>query len=432
MYVIGSIRPLILAIAAAFALPVQASASPPMPQESIRVISDALSSCTGGWVEVGKEGVVGPASLVPRLAVLSSASDLLDERAGHDLYKVAKALLAPAIESHDEMMDGHSFLKCPARPKEAVALLKYLMGETPNDRRGVFNGLEWLAYAYRSGVAGVKAPALARRYYLRFCIHLGLDPAKQWSDGVDDSLSGNVDRAGLRPYLETLAQSDRGDAAGARFVLAEEVLEKDPQAARKWLRYLHDRTLVRLIELEDQKRIPKIVNEEEIAFWAEAARKLFRYREYAARLSDMAKSFNGGSVPTSAVRPSLASLKSQIDEGRVADASATREPIPVRALVAPDGRVLWIEACGMYPMPSKLPLGTINVYLDGARLYGLSNFSTFPRLPVTNIDGKPAYSWVTLPAVHFTRSKKGKLEIKFYDLPTERCIYSSIAMPSSS
>lgn len=403
-----------------------------MPQESIRVISDALSSCTGGWVEVGKEGLIGPASLVPRLALLSSASDLLDERAGHDLYTVAKALLAPAIESHDGIMDGHSFLKCPARPKEAVALLKYLMGETPNDRRGVFNGLEWLAYAYRSGVAGVKDPALARRYYLRFRIHLGLDPAKQWSDGIDDSLLGNVDRAGLRPYLETLAQSDRSDAAGARFVLAEEVLERDPQAARKWLRYLHDRTLVRLIELENQKRIPKIVNEDEISFWAEAARTLFRYREYAARISEMAKSFNGGSVPTSSVRPSLASLKSQIDEVKVADASATREPIPVRALVAPDGRALWIEACGMYPPSLKLASVVTNVYLDSARLYGFRNFSTFPKLPVTKVDGKPGYSWVMLPAVHFTRTKKGKLKIKFYDLPTERCIYSGIAMPSPS
>jgi hypothetical protein len=78
---------------------------------------------------------------------------------------------------------------------------------------------------------------------------------------------GNVERAGLRPYLDALAQSKRGGGA-ARLALAEAALPTDPLVARKWLRYLDDRPLIRLLELEDQKRIPVIADGEEIEFWA--------------------------------------------------------------------------------------------------------------------------------------------------------------------
>lgn len=57
----------------------------------------------------------------------------------------------------------------------------------------------------------------------------------------------------------------------------------------------------------------------------------------------------------------------------------------------------------------------------------MKNVAELPKLPVVKLDGRPAYGWVILPAVHFTRNGKGKLEIKFANLPSERCVYSGIA-----
>jgi hypothetical protein len=414
-----------LMLTGVFALPMPSYASPPMRHESIQVITAALPQCTGGWFGPGSRGRVAPMDLAPRLQLLSRPSSTLDEDAGRDLYEIAKGLLASAIGPHDGMLDGDASLNCPARPEEAVALLEYLVDEEPDAWRGATNAFEWLGLAYETGAAGTKNAARARRYYLRFRIHTGIGSEARWSDGIDHDLVSNVSRAGLRPYFDALARSERGGGA-ARLTLAEMALSTDPETARKWLRYLDDRLLVRLLELEQQKRIPSVANAEEVLFWAEAARTLFGYRKYAARMLSAARDLNGGDIPTSPERPSIDLLRSHLDMAAVADTDATREPIPVRALVTPDGRAIYIEACTVQPARS-VRLDVLNVQLNAARLYSLNNLAGLPKLPITKKGSKPTYGWVILPAVHFTRPDTGKLDIHFADLPAARCRQSSIA-----
>lgn len=415
-----------LITAGILALSTPSHASPPMSDASIEVIRAALPQCTGGWIETGRRGRVFPSDLASRLALLSRPSVEMDQNAGQDLYQIAKGFLAPATGAHERMMDGDASLKCPAHPKEAVALMEYLVDEKPDARRGVINAFEWLGLAYETGSAGTKNAVKARSYYLRFRMHVDFGPEVRWSDGVDNSFLGNVDRAGLRPYLVALAQSDRS-GGGARLALAEAALPTDPLVARKWLRYLDDRPLMRLLELEDQKRVPVIADSEEISFWAEASRTLFGIGKYSARLLKAVQETNGASIPTSPELPSIKFLRSYLDMASVADADATRDPIPVRALVTPEGRAIWIEACSTHPARPSRPLQIVRVQLDAARVYNLKNLASLPKLPVVKIDGRPAYGWVILPAVHFTRTEKGKLEIRFENLPSERCVYSGIA-----
>lgn len=395
-----------------------------MSVEDIRIIAAALPECTGGWIETDKRGRVLPEDLAPRLSLLSGPSSALDEEAGRDLYQIAKGLLAPATGAHGRMMDGAPQLKCPGYPVEAVALLEYLADEMPDALRGATNSLEWLGLAYETGAAGEKDEAKARYYYLRFRMHSGAGPEARWSDGVDDDFLGNVERAGLRPYLDKLAQSP-GRGGAVRLALAEVALPTDPTEARKWLRYLDDRPLLRLLELENQKRVPVIADEEEILFWAEAARTLFGYRRYAERLVMAAQQANGGKIPTSPERPPVELLRSHLDLASAADDYATRAPIPVRALVTPEGRAIWIEACRpAAPQPQQL--WPLDVTLDVARLYNGGNVAALPDLPVAKLDGRPAYGWVILPAVQFLQTGEGKLEIRFEDLPSELCEYSAI------
>lgn len=396
-----------------------------MSHESIQIITAALPECTGGWIELGKRDRVSSMDLASRLTLLSGPSAALDEEAGDDLYQIAKGLLAPATGVHDRMLDGDPYLKCPPHAKKGVALMEYLVDEKPDALRGYANAFEWLGLSYATGAAGARDAAKAQRYYLRYRMHTGDGGQARWSDGIDNSFLGNVQRAGLRPYLDALAQSQRGGGA-ARLALADAALPTDPLAARNWLRYLDDRTLNRLLELEQQKRIPSVASGEEIAFWAEATRTLFGYRKYAARLFRAVQEVDGGIIPTSPQRPAIDLLRRHLDMAAVANTDATRDPVPVRVLVTPEGRAIWIEACSAEQARSA-PLQVLNVQLNVARLYGVKNIANLPKLPIPTIDGRPTYGWVILPAVHFTRSNEGKLGIRFADLPMDRCAYSSVA-----
>jgi hypothetical protein len=145
-----------LVIAGVLAMPAPSYASPPMPHESIQAITAALPECTGGWIETDWRGRVFPMDLAPRLSLLSSPSNALDQDAGQDLYQIAKGLLAPATGVHDRMMDGDASLKCPAHAKEAVALMEYLVDEKPDAWRGATNAFEWLGLAYESEPQALK------------------------------------------------------------------------------------------------------------------------------------------------------------------------------------------------------------------------------------------------------------------------------------
>ena len=128
----------LLATAAAMALPTAIQASPPMSGEDIAVLRSALPVCGGGWSEYAESGIVkiSPGSLVPRLDLLARPSGEIDEGAGEELYQIAKAFLAPATGTPDWLLDGKPSLTCAPRPKEAIALMEYLAGSGPADRRG--------------------------------------------------------------------------------------------------------------------------------------------------------------------------------------------------------------------------------------------------------------------------------------------------------
>lgn len=403
-----------------------ANAAPPMSPESIAVLEAALPQCSGGWIELVESGQnpIKAAKLLPRLRLLSRPSSELDQTAGSDLYQIARGFLAPGMKTIDGMLDGKPSLTCPAHPREATELMEYLVGDEPGDLRAPLNAFDWLGLGYATGATSAPDPVKARRYYLRARMHSSFMKGR-WSDGIDNDLLANIQRAGLRPYLDALVRSERLGAA-AKAILAEAALPTDPPEARRLLRSQSDVSLGRLIELEEQGRVPFVADADDIAFWAEATRTLFGYRKYAARMLKGVRSVNGGTIPTSAQRPTIESLRPYLDLQLVADANVVRDPIAVRALVTPQGRAIHIEACQALP-PQSIPVLSFNALLDAARLYAGKDLARLPALPVTRIAGRPAYGWVLLPAVQFLRSDDGKLDIRFEDLASSRCVHSAIA-----
>jgi hypothetical protein len=412
---------------AATILVTTADAAPPLPPQTIKTIASTLSGCSGGWYSNSR--LLGAADLVPRLALLQRPSQELDFEAGEDLYSIAKGLLAAQTESTKGMLDSSPFLKCEAHPAEAVALFEYLAGEMPDDLRGPTNTLEWLGVAFETGLGGTKDPAKARRYFLRWRLHSGFPSENRWSDGIDNNLEANVARAGMRPYFDALAQSDQYGAQ-VRMMLAEAVLPNDPAKARRLLRNIDNRSLSRLLELEEAGRVPFVADQEDIAHWAKAARTLFGFDKLAARMLKGVNKFNGGTIPTSPERPKISTLRPFLDYGNISGDFGTNKPIPVRALVDPQGRPIFIEACLSNPPKGYLLPYARSALLDAARLYGVAKIDRLPNLPVTRIQGRRAYGWVLLPTVHFklTPDKKQKIDLVAAD--PANCVYSAtVDMP---
>lgn len=378
---------------------------------------------------------VGPTDLMPSVVQLNQPSQALDSRASSDLYKIARALF-PAPESLPSfILDKESFLKCEKRPETAVAIMRYLAGEEVSDWRGATNVFAWLGLAAENGIGMPQNAELARRYYLRYRMHWQIVPEDRWADGIDDDLIANIQRAGMRPYLEELATIEGAGRNGgaARVILADEVLAADPDAARRWLRTPYVPALNRLIELENAGTVATLHDRADIAFWAQMWRKLPFYRKWAARTIKGAELANGGTIPTSERRVALADVKGAITSSHLEDdLVATRDPIPLRALIDPDGNAIYVEDCKATPVSAGATMRNLFIRLDAVRMYDLDKL---PRLDNAPARDKPPYRWVVLPAIHFKRLNDEKIAVKFVELSMEACRYSGmldkpIAAPS--
>lgn len=418
----------VLAAAIASVLTVKAEASPPMTAENIAVIAATLQTCQGGQIIINRLGSreIHVADLIARTDLLAKPSLLLNQEQSEDLYEIGKALLLTAISRPSWFPDmTSSYFKCPARPKEAVALFKYLASETPDEWRANTNVFGWLGIAYAAGVGVERDENKSRRYYLLHRMHSPFPPNDSWSDGVDQNLVSNINRAGLRPYLEVMTKDGRA-SGNARVILADEAMLTDPLKARSLLLYADFFSLNRLVQLEKQGLLPTTMDGSDIGVWAEAWRTMPRNRSWAERIVKSAIYANGGSVPTSSERPAIAKLRPylNIDSAAVADAYATQQPIPIRALVNTQGRAIYVEPCQQKRLSSNTSQPILIDVLYAAQLYDVTKL---PLMPISQISGRPAFGWVILPAVRFQRDKKEEVKTSFVQLPAEQCAFSAVA-----
>lgn len=414
-----------LAALAFAALPVAVRAAAPLPAETVAEVAATLQQCTGvryeGSIPAAK---IGGAELAPRADLLTQPSAGLSFEQGTQIYEVAKSFLGSPPEARKAMADPTSILQCPPRPGLGVQIFEYLAGEAPGDLRGPTNTLDWLGLAYELGLGG-RDPIKARQFYLRGKLHGSYTPIPRWSDGRDDDPLANAARAGMQPYVDALA-SDPQRGAAVRMLLAEQALPSDPAKARRLLQNVHDRSLTRLLELEQAGRVPFVTDAADITLWARASQSLFGYVRYAGRLLEGVRRANGGTIPVSAARPAIASLRPHLDFARLAFAPSARAPIPVRALVDPQGQPIYVEACMAAVPAESVSFDDRRHLLGAARLYNAAQPERLPKLPLSRIAGKPAYGWVLLPPVHFKGEVDGKQQIDFGTASPEQCRHSAI------
>jgi hypothetical protein len=418
---------LLFLIACAFSIPARAQ----VEQSTIEAGKDILAQCSGGqWVRTPDGGSQrrAPSYLAPRLNLLARPSAELKRDESRDLYRIAKAFVHAAIDDKSDLLDPSTDINCSANVKEGLAIFEYLVGVNPTDLKGPTNAFAWLGHTYSQAVQGDETRDIARGFYLRGAMHLRFSVPDNWSDGVDDDLISNIERANMRPYLEELAQADLIIGAGAaRMILAEEALLTDRAKARDWLSIHYFAALNRILTLEREGQFEVLADVDDIAFWAEASRKNLGRTKWADRMMAGVSLFNQGEMPVSSKRPKVSALRKFLNENAITKSRGTLSHIPVRALVDPSGNAIYTEPCTGLSETNSSTLMEIANLLDAARLYDATRL---PKLPVTNrSNGRPAYSWVILPAVKIDREEDGKLLLSFRSVRDDECAYTDNRNP---
>lgn len=384
----------------------------PQFMTTLKVAAETCSGSNQTLHADGRKTTLNASDLIASISASSRPAASLSGTDANNLYHLAKGLLLPSLASkNDGIIDGTSFAKCASAPDQGLAVMQYLAGEKAIDLRGMKNVYSWLGVAYREGIGAPADPRLSRKWFLKFKIATGVSEPKFWADGVDQDLYGNLMRQGLEPFLNQFAATENGDAA--RRILAEHVLKHDPEQARRLLHDVHLLSLRRLLELERNGVLPPIYNVDELGFWVLAATAYPEVKGVSERLITTAANLNGGNIPVSSERPSVKQLLPNMKGDDFAQSGLDQSPVPLRLLIDPSGKPLIVQPCALRVQ------GSIQVATwRGATTVAVRMFAPdkLPTLKPTNLDGKPSYAWVILPAVRFSYPTSTKFKIEF--LPT--------------
>lgn len=406
--------------------PVDQIVATPITPALIERVKAALAQCKYGFMRQvdGEPTVIAPSLLTPTLEAMGRKSAPELSRAEvWELYEIAQRLMQPALPSTKGIPDALSRQVCPAQPEDAAAIFEYLIAHEPDKYRGPSNILIWLARAYESGTVGSPDREKARSYHLRWEIHSKRGSVEDWSDGIDDTLIGNIDRAGLRPYLESLAEADHSSGVGtARMILAAEAIDTAPERARWLLMYDYGPALNLLLQYENEGRLTIPATREDIAFWA-GVRKGFGDQKKRERMLKAAALFNGGPVPTQATEPDPKDLARYVSLDGLYRPRAFEEPVPIRVLVDTEGRAIHGEPCRATSEKRHVMAGEMNRLVDAVQAYKVS---TLPQFPVYRRGGRSLYSWVVLPAIAFEEVSEAVLAPSLTSIRVEQCKFADI------
>lgn len=386
----------LLAVGTGSTLAAAVPRTPLTPAEARRLAASARA-CTGGYyrMAVGDQEPVlrSAADHLPALPAAGDDGSTWSEERADDAYKVAVAMLENAFTFTERPLAATSELDCPPDRESGARLLRFLAGDGITSLISVSNVHHWLAEAYRAG-AGVPAdPAKARRHFLiaRLRGHEHLSPSS-WGERPGDTLASLYVRPADREVFEEIAATARYPAE-ARFVIAEIVAATDPKRARALLEAAvdsdHSGAAIRLAEHEMNgtlgKRDPARAAEL-LARWACMSCDAYQPMLAAAR------AHNGGEIPIFPRRiriDELGGMNKLLPDPNAIQRDSLVGMVEARGLMAPDGRILYVELPGRKPPGNSLTSATLTLFRP----------ERMNRLTPHLVDGKPVFAWVNLPRV---------------------------------
>lgn len=301
-------------------------------------------------------------------------------------------------------------LFCEGQAEVALPVVRWLADHPDMPRTDRHNTISMLAMVARYGdlpdQEHQSAEVTARAYFLKsLLLSTGsrlfpfADP-RFWSDGIDDSIFGNIERQGLRQYFTALMDTPAGYYV--RLDQAEMFARSDPDTTRKLLMSNDPRNIRILFRLENNGLIEPSYSDKDLSYWhfmadqpAPIPGSNETVREYMdgvdARIIANAAAINGGTLPVSTQRPTLAESYGPEPERPRHHADLANTPVAMRALVAPNGKTLLVEKCG--PPPDRY----VHRLSDEKR-YPAAAYERIARLPPPMRDGTAVFGWVILPS----------------------------------
>lgn len=322
---------------------------------------------------------------------------------------------------------------CGRNGKAALPVLRWLADNThmPSADRKAANLILGLVAKYVSeqDVGVAFTPADQRRYFLKallFTFEERDNPYRAprfWSDGVDNDIFANLERQGLMPFFDASNSGVMGYYI--RDSLSKMTVRTNPEKTRSMLQSGDQRDVRTLIRLEDSGLLEPVNTEKELSYWYRTANKGSRIpgsteivRDYVhgiePRLIRIAAALNNGTLPVSDMRPTAAESYVKRDPQHWHIPDPTKAPFAMRALVAPNSKVLLVEKCGTQLDP----------YAQDDREASRIESATYrqiKQLPSPMRDGAAVFGWVVLPTAA-TESQKADCQ-----LDTLRDITAAIA-----
>jgi hypothetical protein len=367
----------------------------------------AAETCTGGTIRMG-EGSTNPITAADMRMRLPEPTDPPGFRPDSDtsshLFRIAHSLLRPALPEAPRASDiGRPWLTCKWDAVVGARLMAWLVGDGYGQLTGPTNSLYWLGQAYRQGVGvpqdAERARSLLLLARLRFLINL---TAEDWGRTPNDTLDAVLKTPAGRQMLEKVAALPGNSEA--KLLLARQLKTSDPVRARALLESALAMTWLSVnTELGNFRRDgiggPKdlVGAVEQFAIVAQGGTS---NGEEAVPMLAAARAYNGapGIIPTVDPPPGLADFggRALLPKPDETFFVSLRGSSPARALLAPDGRILFTELLSPSTGYSQVDRATMWVW----------NPKRLPKLPPWTVNGRAVFAWVPLPVLAFEPPRK--------------------------
>lgn len=361
----------------------------------------AAETCTGGYYRSGRDPAqVTAADMRARLPEPTDPPGFRpDEDRASDMYRIALGLLRPALPEAPRAQDpGRPWLTCKWDAVVGARLMAWLVGDGYGQLAGWTNSLYWLGQAYRQGVGVPQDAERARTLLLLARIRGDLNlTAEDWGRTPDETLEAALKAPAGRQMLEAAARLPGNPEA--KLLLARQLKASEPARARAVLEAAATSMWIPAnTELGNFRRDGIGGPRDLVGAVEQFARITQRSASNTSTGEAMlaaARAYNGTqkTIPTVDPPPGLA------DFGGRAALPRSDEPLfpsprgssPARALLAPDGRILFTELLSPKEGFSQVDIDTLWIWRP----------DRLPRLAPWKVDGRAVFAWVPLPTLPY-------------------------------
>lgn len=350
---------------------------------------DAVSGSNGQWKTIYAKDLP---VLIDRY--IATGAPRPDQQDAGELYRLASALLKPALAKTPKAMDPGGSAKCVPAPDLGVKLLAFLFGNGTGSGP-ITNIAFWLGEAHKQGIGVNANPTLARSYFLKARIlGQGNLTAEDWGQQPTDRLEDVLQIPSNRAMLEAFAAFGHSES---QLLLAEQIMKIEPKRALALFEAAAQPFRMRAVRRLAQIKMDGLLGQRDydgavsvLAPYAHNGQS--RNGEYDKMLA-AALAYNQplGEIPNANRRISFEQLggKRLLPGPGDITRDSLAGPVEAKALLGPDGKVKYVEL--LEPSLSQFTIGSGTLWIY--QPYRLA------RVVPHVVDDRAVFAWIILPRI---------------------------------